>query len=140
MLPRLGQKPRSIPKTASAAKLFGVLKAWKQKRGAALEQLSDEEKASLMRAAFRYVAIFLAFATAVIGAVVLLGWSLNADELKSIFPGQVPMKANTAISLILISLALLITIDKRAGVRWKRVSQIFVAVVVLISLVTLCEY
>lgn len=41
-----------------------------------------------------------------VGTLVLLGWTFDIAVLKSIWPGWVAMKANTAVSFILLGIAL----------------------------------
>lgn len=50
-----------------------------------------------------------AAAAIIIGSVVLVGWALDIAVLKSIQPGWVSMKANTAVCFILIGIALWLT-------------------------------
>jgi PAS domain S-box-containing protein len=52
---------------------------------------------------------------AVIGAFVLLGWAFDIPTLKSVFPGLVTMKANTAVELLLCGVALALLSDGKAG-------------------------
>lgn len=54
----------------------------------------------------RAFAMVCAAATACIGLVVLAGWILGIQSLKSLNPGWVTMKANTALALILTGAAL----------------------------------
>jgi hypothetical protein len=46
--------------------------------------------------------------TAVLGLTVLLGWTVDVPLLKSVLPGAVEMKANTAVGLMLAACALFI--------------------------------
>lgn len=48
----------------------------------------------------------MSIAVTLIGLIVLLGWIFNIPVLKSVWPGLVTMKANTAISFILCGLSL----------------------------------
>ncbi len=66
-----------------------------------------------------------------VGAVTLLGWVLDAGPLKSIIPGTVGMRPNTAICFVLAGLALLL--PRAAGAA----AALGVAV---ISALTLAEY
>ena len=42
-----------------------------------------------------------------VGGLVLVGWALDIAALKSILPGWVSMKPNTAVAFVLIGIALL---------------------------------
>jgi len=70
-----------------------------------------------------------------IGCAVLLGWMFNLEYLKSVLPGFVSMKANTAIAFIFVGLALLLFEFKH-----KFYAGVFATVVALIGLSTLSEY
>src|SRR4029077_13030742 len=56
----------------------------------------------------RWASICPAIALAVgsMGMLAVLGWALDVPALKSILPGAVEMKANTAIALILAAMSL----------------------------------
>lgn len=50
-----------------------------------------------------------------VASSVLLGWIIGSDVLKSVVAGQATMKANTAVCLLLLGVALLV---RRLAVRW----------------------
>jgi signal transduction histidine kinase/ActR/RegA family two-component response regulator len=52
------------------------------------------------------IARWLALAVVAIGVIALIGWATNIEIFKSFAPGLVTMKVNTALSLILLALAL----------------------------------
>jgi hypothetical protein len=75
----------------------------------------------------------------VIGALALLGWLLDLEWLKAIVPGHVAMKANTAVSLIALGVAL--GCLRRAGrspLRWPAWSA--AALIGAFALVTMSQY
>ncbi len=59
--------------------------------------------------------VTVGFLTTLIGAVVLTGWWLGIDQLKSIVPGVVTMKVNTAIGFVLLGSGLMV---RARGSRW----------------------
>src|SRR2546423_557659 len=80
-----------------------------------------------------------AVTTAVLGILVLVGWGLAIPSLRSVLPGAVEMKANTAIGLILASIALFLLNYWR--VVWQvRVAQALALAVCLLGLATFAEY
>ncbi len=79
-----------------------------------------------------------------VGGVVLIGWMLNIATLKSILPGLVTMKANTALAFFLAGVSLWLL---RAGAaqpvvqrRQRRMAQVCAFIVALVGLLTLAEY
>jgi PAS domain S-box-containing protein len=86
------------------------------------------------------ISIVLALATLLMGIVVLIGWWIGDDALRSIVPGEPRMKVNTALAFILCSIVLLLGYFMRPS----RMQRVFVAglsgVVILIGLLTLVEY
>jgi PAS domain S-box-containing protein len=75
--------------------------------------------------------------TALLGAAVLLGWALDRPALRSGLPGAVGMKANTALGLIAVALALLL-LTRRRGAGW--LADALAAFVTLLGLATLAQY
>ena len=79
-----------------------------------------------------------------VGCVVLAGWVLDKDTLKSVVPGLITMKANTAIAFLLASLSLWLLgheqTDSSKGARRRRVAYGFAIIVVLIGGLSLGEY
>lgn len=47
--------------------------------------------------------------TVVVGSIVLVGWALDIAALKSVLPGWISMKPNTAFCFILSGIALWLT-------------------------------
>jgi len=77
-----------------------------------------------------------------VGSAVLLGWALDVAALKSILPGWVSMKPNTAVAFILTGVSLL-TFPPPAARRpplLSRLSRICALFAGLIGLLTLGEY
>ena len=80
------------------------------------------------------------------GVMVLAGWALDITLLKSILPGWVSMKANTAACFILIGSALWLntglpaTVDPSIATRLARLSQALGGLAGLVGLLTLGEY
>ena len=73
----------------------------------------------------------------VVGAIVLLGWAFDLPRLKSVLPGLVEMKVNTAIGFGLAGASLLL----RGGARARqRAGLACASVVSLIGLLTAVEY
>ena len=80
-----------------------------------------------------------AVATALLGILVLAGWAFAIPSLRSVLPGAVEMKANTALALIVSSIALFVLNKWHA--RWQlRVAQALAAAVCLLGLATFAEY
>jgi PAS domain S-box-containing protein len=61
----------------------------------------------------RRLARWAALGVILIGSAVLLGWLLDAPLLKSVFPGAVQMKANTAMALLLSGTGLFLCAEER---------------------------
>lgn len=77
--------------------------------------------------------------TATIGVVVLLGWTLEVEQLKRIAPGLAAMKANTALALIAAAVAL-ICLRRGASARSHRAGRALGLLVAVFGLAVLFEY
>lgn len=75
-----------------------------------------------------------------IGAAGLLGWILNNNFLKRIYPSLVTMKANTAVCLMLSAVSLFLIEDRETPKTRRIVSRMLAAIIALVGLVTLSEY
>lgn len=67
-----------------------------------INQISVEQTITKLQEISRKTSII----TIAIGCVVILGWIFNIASLKSVFPGLVTMKANTAIGFVLAGVSL----------------------------------
>ncbi len=81
-----------------------------------------------------------ALTAGLIGFTVLLGWILGVETLKSVAPGQVTMKANSAISGIVLAAAALALSAPSLSRRARILAQVGAAAVGLVALATLGEY
>ena len=87
----------------------------------------------------RATAVRLAAAVAAIGGVAVLGWLLSIDVLKSVVPGQVTMKANAAVCLLLAAGALA-SLSRPAGSPARRAGAVAATCVAAVGAATLGEY
>ena len=74
-----------------------------------------------------------------LGLLVLAGWVLNVPFLTGQFPGIVPMKANTAIGLLALGIALLLTTFRPSPAR-RRAARLLASLAIAIGALTLGEY
>lgn len=90
---------------------------------------------------FETVADILSLATLLLGVSVFTGWALDIPALKSVFPGLVTMKVNTALVFILLSAAGLMLRSKRMHKPGYRLSaRICSSISILIGALILFEY
>lgn len=76
----------------------------------------------------------------VVGCLALVGWALNITVLKSVLPGLVTMKANTALAFVLAGVSLWILCAEQTGLRMRRIARACAVIVALIGFFTLGEY
>jgi two-component system sensor histidine kinase/response regulator len=74
------------------------------------------------------------------GALALTGWVLGVDQLKSIVPGVVTMKANTAICFLISGPTLIVFARPDASARALRLARFAGALVGVVGLLSLSEY
>lgn len=98
-------------------------------------RLSDARPAPTRRVG--WVAPATSLLVGLVGCVVLLGWLLHVEVMKSAVPGLVAMKANTALCLLLSAVAVWLVSEGRA---WRRPARLVVAAAAAIAAVSLAEY
>ena len=74
------------------------------------------------------------------GIAVLLGWAIDNPLLKSVFPGLVTMKANTAAGIMLAGMALVLLSREKVGPPTRFCVAALALVIVVLGLLTLVEY
>src|SRR5215213_8390226 len=89
---------------------------------------------------YRTMSIVFALLACSIGGAALLGWIFEVEFLKRIHPLLVTMKANTAVCLMLTSLAVLLLLDKSTPPVARRLAQVCAAIVAVVGLLTLSEH
>ena len=72
--------------------------------------------------------------------LVLLGWELDIVSLRNVLPGQPQMVPNTALALILASISLWLSRTEEVVERRGQAALLCAGAVMLVSLLTLCEY
>lgn len=99
-----------------------------------------KDKFSLKKVSFVRLCISL---STLISLLVLTGWILEIDTLKTVLPDYISMKANTAIGLLFLALSLHFYQDSEKFINHKwtqRASQFFASLTFLIGALTLSEY
>jgi PAS domain S-box-containing protein len=88
----------------------------------------------------RKVSMLSGLFVAVLGATVLVGWMLDITALKSVLPGLVTMKANTAIGMLLCGSALALLSRGKITKQIRLSTAVMAVVVIAVGTLTLGEY
>ncbi|MBI2974525.1 MAG: PAS domain-containing sensor histidine kinase, partial [Deltaproteobacteria bacterium] len=83
---------------------------------------------------------YLSVIVALCGLSVLAGWIFDISALKSVYPGLVSMKANTALSFLFIGTALYICTLENVSPKLSVLKNSFSTIALLIGAATLAEY
>jgi PAS domain S-box-containing protein len=81
-----------------------------------------------------------AIAAAGMGCLVLFGWAFHIEHLKSVVPGLVTMKANTALGLAFSGTSLWLLLPGESHTRRRLIAHFLALLVTVIGAATLCEY
>lgn len=77
-------------------------------------------------------------AVALLSFMVLLGWGFNVPLFKSVVPGYITMKANTAVCFLLMAVSFLLQVYSTKPV--KLIANVLIVIAMLIVFVTLLQY
>ena len=80
-------------------------------------EFMNKDYSSRLISAFKLYAEYTGIAIIIIGSGVLIGWVFDIPFLKSIHPDFVSMKANTALSFMLMGISLFLLQRRHIG-RW----------------------
>ncbi|HAJ58251.1 MAG TPA: hypothetical protein DCP31_02415 [Cyanobacteria bacterium UBA8543] len=105
-----------------------------------VHQIHKSQQLSTLTASLQSCSRKASVIVALIGGVVILGWIFDLAALKSVFPGLVTMKANTAICFILGGASLRLWHWQPTTLMRRRAVQACALVVFLIGLATLIQY
>ena len=89
---------------------------------------------------FRSLSRAFSLVVLLIGTLVFVGWVLDIPTLKSVLPGLVTMKSNTALGFVLAGLSLWLLQSEQANRGTRRIAQACALTVALLGLLTLSEY
>lgn len=102
--------------------------------------MSRGNKNSEIKARLKFYSLISSIFVALVGFVVLIGWTKDIIILKSVSPDWISMKANTAFCFLLSGLTLIIYNIEKEGSGSHYIAYSFSAIVILIASITLCEY
>ncbi len=83
---------------------------------------------------------FVSILIALIGILILIGWTFNIQILLTPGSGFSTIKSNTGLAFLLIGLSLWFVQTKRINMHNQRVAQILAFIVLMIGILTLMEY
>src|SRR5665213_345320 len=86
------------------------------------------------------LALLMGLFVGALGTLVLVGWMFNLAVLKSVFPGLVSMKVNTAIGMLLCGGVLVILSRAKIGAPARVWAPLVAAVVIALGALNLSEY
>lgn len=104
-----------------------------------MRSISVDRTDTPLAARFRALGGACGLAVLVLGVLVLLGWAFDVALLKSVLPGLVSMKANTAAGFLFGGAALLLS-RERADTGRRRAAQACAAAMALLGALTLAEH
>jgi len=89
--------------------------------------------------------VFTGALAVIVGGAVLSGWALDIAALKSVLPGWVSMKPNTAVAFILTGVALLLarptpTLNPQRSASRTRLARLCGVLAGVIGVLSLAEY
>lgn len=99
-----------------------------------------DQSSPLLISRFQSVSRAASGLTLLIGGLVLVGWATDVGALKTVLPGLVSMKANTALAFVLAGLSLWLLRDEATALQTRRIAHLLAGTVALIGLLTLTEY
>ncbi|MFA4917853.1 MAG: GAF domain-containing protein [Thermodesulfovibrionales bacterium] len=73
------------------------------------------------------------------GCLVIIGWMFDLPVLKSVLPGLVTMKANTALCFMLLGISLWLLIPEQSSQMVRLIARVFAFAVAIIGALTLSE-
>ena len=82
----------------------------------------------------------IAVLTAAAGLLVMFGWIFDIPSLKSVLPGMVTMKLNTALAFLMLGSSLYLKLEFPDNKLILRISQILSYLVLAIGAITIAEY